>query len=125
MAKAKKKVARPPHKAPAKAKEQSEGRRSSGQKTFDNTNRGALFLNDKDGNDARPDYTGTVDVKVPDDASPGDLVKFRVAGWTKTPNSGGDDFLSLSLQEADKQGSNKKGSSKKKDSEDDDKEADD
>lgn len=29
---------------------------------YDNTNRGALFRNDKDGNEKRPDYTGKINV---------------------------------------------------------------
>lgn len=113
MAAKTKKPARPAHKAPVRAQEQKGRPEKSGggKKSFDNTNRGALFLNDKDGNDARPDYTGILDIDVGD----GKVVKFRVAGWIKTPNSGGDDYLSLSIQKADQQGSNKK----KKDAEED------
>lgn len=106
---AKKKVSRPAHKAPARAPEEKDGpKKGKGTKSYDNTNRGALFLNDKDGNEARPDYTGTVDLEIPADVKSGDVVKFRIAGWTKTPNAGGDDFLSLNFQKADKQGSNTK-----------------
>jgi hypothetical protein len=107
----KKKVSRPAHTPPKRAKEQDKGGRSSGggKKGFDNKNRGALFLNDKDGNDARPDYTGIADIEITKDMKPGSVVKFRLAGWSKTPNSGGADYLSLSIQKADKQGSNRKG----------------
>lgn len=106
--KKKKAVARPGHKAPEKAPEQK-GRGSGGErKEFDNTNRGALFLNDKEGNDARPDYTGIADVVVPEGAKAGDVVKLRIAGWIKQPKSGGDDYLSLNFQKADTQGSNRK-----------------
>lgn len=112
MAKAKK-VSRPPHKAPARAKEEK-GRKGGKGKPFDNTNRGALFQNDKDGNEKRPDYTGIVDIKIPDDVEPGDVVKFRLAGWERESKSG-DTYLSLQIQKADKQGNGRR----HKDEEDD------
>lgn len=104
----KKKVARPGHKAPAKAPEQKKGKGGGGGKQFDNTNRGALFLNDKDGNEARPDYTGVADIEIPEGAKAGDVVKFRIAGWQRQPKNGGNDYLSINIQKADTQGSNRK-----------------
>lgn len=98
-----KKVSRPKHTPPAKAQEQEPGKKG---KQFDNTNRGALFANDKQGNENRPDFTGIVDIEIPEGVSPGDIVKFRLAGWEKTAQSSGDTFLSLQVQKADTQGGN-------------------
>lgn len=89
---------RPPHKAPAKAPQETGGRRSGGngggQKKFDDTDRGVLFENDKEGNEARPDVTGKITIKIPDGASAGDVVEFRLAGWKK-PYGDGQELLSL------------------------------
>lgn len=109
-----KKVSRPKHSPPKRAQEQESGKsgKPGGRKEFDNTNRGALFQNDKDGNEKRPDYTGIVDVVIPDDVEIGDLVKFRLAGWEREDRNG-NTYLSLTIQKADKQGSNKGGGKKK------------
>jgi hypothetical protein len=60
---------------------------------YDNTNRGALFKNDrKETGDARPDYTGKLDVN-------GET--FYVSGWVKEIKNGeraGQKFLSLAIQ---------------------------
>ena len=110
---AKKKVKRPAHKAPAKAQEEKGSGRGSnrgsggGKKSFDNTNRGALFPNDKDGNEKRPDHTGIADIEIPEGCKPGQVVKFRLAGWERESQNG-DPYLSLTIQKADKQGSNRK-----------------
>lgn len=60
---------------------------------YDNRNRGNLFRNDKGGNDARPDYRGSLDV---------DGVQYWVSAWIKVagPNSKtpGQKFLSLSIE---------------------------
>jgi len=99
---AKKKPSRPAHKSPAKAPEQSE---KGGKKTYDNTNRGALFVNDKDGNESRPDYTGILDVEIPEKVAAGEVVKFRLAGWVKESKSSGEEFVSLVVSVAgDKSG---------------------
>jgi hypothetical protein len=58
---------------------------------YDNTNTFVLFKNDKDGNEARPDYTGTVELEGGK--------KLRLAAWVKTPKSGGEDFLSGRVSE--------------------------
>ena len=55
---------------------------------YDNTNRGALFKNDKQGVENRPDYTGTLDVAG---------AAHKVAGWVKKSKKG-DTYLSLAIQ---------------------------
>lgn len=54
---------------------------------YDNELRGSLFKNDKEGNDARPDYTGTVQV---------DGKEYRLAAWIKEAASG-KKYMSLKL----------------------------
>ena len=64
---------------------------------YDNTNRGALFRNDKQGNDKRPDYKGKLNVTVgegPEKIS----VDFRLSGWLKTSKDGQTKFLSLQAE---------------------------
>lgn len=56
---------------------------------YDNTNRGALFPNDKDGNDKRPDFTGTVNV---------DGRELRLAAW-KAEAKSGTKYLQLKVSE--------------------------
>lgn len=91
-----KKVARPPHKAPAKAAEQPEGKKKGGKPgSFDDTNRGVLFTNDKDGNDRRPDYTGKATIQIGKEKR-----VFRISAWSKESQSG-TSFLSLNFQEPD------------------------
>lgn len=98
----KKKSSRPAHTPPKRAKEEKSSSRG-GKQGFDNTNRGALFPNDKDGNEKRPDHTGTFDIKIPDGCKPGQVVKFRVAGWERESKNG-NAYLSCTIQKADKQG---------------------
>lgn len=110
-----KKASRPPHRAPAKAPEQETKRGGQkGGKPFDNTNRGVLFPNDKEGNEKRPDYTGNADIQIPDGAKPGQVIKFRLSGWVKEYSGG--KLLSLTIQKADKQFASK---GKKSDEDDD------
>ena len=56
---------------------------------FDNTNRGALFRNDKQGNEKRPDYKGKLNVGG---------VDYRISGWLKTSKDGQTKFLSLQAE---------------------------
>lgn len=56
---------------------------------FDNTNRGALFRNDKQGNEKRPDYKGKVNVGGTD---------YRVSGWLRQSKDGQTKFLSLQVE---------------------------
>ena len=46
---------------------------------YDNELRGSLFKNDKDGNEARPDYTGTCQIGG---------VEYRMAAWIKESKAG-------------------------------------
>lgn len=56
---------------------------------FDNTNKGTLFKNDKGGNEARPDYTGNLNVEGKE---------YRLAAWIKVSQRTGQKFLSLNVQ---------------------------
>lgn len=62
---------------------------SAQTKVYDNTNRGVLFANDKDGNDSRPDFTGKINV---------DGVEKRLAAWTQFSDKVGE-FLSIRVSE--------------------------
>lgn len=68
---------------------------------YDNTNRGALFKNDKKESDNHPDYTGSIDVNGQD---------FWLSAWLKTSESGRK-YMSLSVKpkEAPKQAEAPKG----------------
>lgn len=55
---------------------------------YDNTNRGALFKNNKGENPKRPDYTGELNV---------DGVDFRLSGWVRESKQGRK-FVSLSVE---------------------------
>lgn len=55
---------------------------------YSNTNRIVLFKNDKDGNESRPDMTGTLDVEG---------VEYRVSVWRRESASG-NVFLSGQIQ---------------------------
>lgn len=57
--------------------------------TYDNTNKGVLFRNDKKGNDKAPDYTGKLNVQGKD---------WALAAWVKESKAG-TKFLSMSLSE--------------------------
>lgn len=60
---------------------------------YDNTNTGSLFRNDKDGNEKRPDYRGSINCGG---------VEYWVSGWIREagPNTkrAGEKFLSLALE---------------------------
>jgi uncharacterized protein (DUF736 family) len=55
---------------------------------FDNTNRGALFKNDKEGNENRPDYKGPMNVNGEE---------WQIAAWLKTDRNG-KKFMSVTIQ---------------------------
>lgn len=61
-------------------------------KEFDNTNRGALFKNDKEGNEKRPDYAGPLDVEG---------TEYRAAAWLRDKKDGSGKFLSLQIEKKD------------------------
>lgn len=56
--------------------------------TYDNTNRGALFKNDKKESDKHPDYKGNLDV---------DGVDHWIDAWVKTAESGRK-YMSISIK---------------------------
>ena len=58
---------------------------------FDNTNKGALFKNDRKNGDADPDYRGTINV---------DGRELWVSAWVKT-SAKGVRFMSLALKPKD------------------------
>jgi len=55
---------------------------------YDNTNSGALFKNDKKGNEKAPDYAGKINV---------DGKEMRLAAWIREGKSG--KFMSLKVSE--------------------------
>ena len=65
------------------------------EKQYDNTNQGALFVNDKGGNDKRPDKTGKLTIKV-EDFQPDDdgNVTIFLAAWVRESDRVGE-YLSL------------------------------
>lgn len=58
-------------------------------KAFDNTNRGALFINDKKESDNHPDLSGKIDING---------VEYWLSGWTKKTETGKFKVLSLSVK---------------------------
>lgn len=60
---------------------------------YDNTNSGALFKNDKQGNDNWPDYRGQINVNGED---------FWISAWLKTSKKDGKKYMSLAIQANDK-----------------------
>lgn len=68
---------------------------------FDNTNRGALFKNDRKQRDNQPDYTGKVELGDDVIAAAQAGKPIYVSGWIKKINTGqrkGENMLSLSIQ---------------------------
>jgi uncharacterized protein (DUF736 family) len=55
---------------------------------YDNNMRGVLFKNTRKTKDSQPDYRGSCEIEG---------VEYWIAGWRKTPKSGGDSFLSLAF----------------------------
>jgi len=62
--------------------------------SYDNTNRGVLFTNDRKKNPKSPDREGEIDV---------DGKKYRLAGWIKESNAG-KKFLSLKIEPKERDG---------------------
>lgn len=67
-------------------------------RTYDNTNRGMLTRNDKQGNESRPDYRGSINVAG---------VEYWLSAWIKEGREGtkleGQKYMSLSVQPKDAQ----------------------
>ena len=61
--------------------------------TYDNTNRGALFKNDRKTKDTQPGYTGSLNV---------DGVEYFLDAWVKDGKNGSK-FFSVSVKRKDKQ----------------------
>ena len=61
--------------------------------TYDNTNRGVLFRNDKRETDNHPEYTGKIDVNG---------TEYRLAAWVKESSKDGKKFFSLAVSEFQK-----------------------
>lgn len=64
---------------------------------YDNNNSGALFKNDKQGVETRPDYRGQINV---------DGTDYWLSSWLKKDKNG-NTFMSLSVQSKDAQGKSK------------------
>ena len=68
---------------------------------YDETNRFTLFKNDKQGNEARPDYTGKINV---------DGRELKLSAWIKKSNDGTKTFMSGTVQEPYNQQGGQQGS---------------
>lgn len=62
---------------------------------YDNTNRGALFKNDKEGNEKRPDYRGNALIECPCCGSKSEM---KVSSWLREKRDGSGKFLSMSYE---------------------------
>ena len=61
--------------------------------TYDNTNRGSLFKNDKKTEEKHPDLSGSINI---------DGTEYWISGWSKVSKSG-QKFLSLSVRQKQEQ----------------------
>jgi hypothetical protein len=59
--------------------------------TYDNTNKGSLFKNDKGDNPKRPDYQGKINI---------DGAEFKLSAWLQTPKNGGAKYMALKVSDA-------------------------
>ena len=64
---------------------------------YDNTNSGALFVNDRRTKPNHPNFTGSCTIKTPD----GELVEYWVSGWEKSGKKG--PFVSLAFEQKEKE----------------------
>jgi len=63
--------------------------RSKTMSDYDNNMSGVLFKNDKEGNEARPDYTGKCEING---------VEYWISSWIKTGKQSGNNFMSLAFK---------------------------
>lgn len=61
---------------------------------YDNTNRGVLFKNNKDGNDRKPDYKGSLNVGG---------VEYSIVAWLQQKKNGTGKFMSLKVEKREQQ----------------------
>lgn len=66
--------------------------------SYDNTNRGALFKNDRKESDSHPDLSGKINV---------DGKEYWLSGWTKRNEDGSFKVLSLSVKAKEERGSDR------------------
>ena len=73
---------------------------------FDNSNRGVLFINEKDGNPKRPDFRGSVTIVVPvdevlvsDDGKTATVGRY-ISAWQDV-SSKGTNYLSIQVGDID------------------------
>lgn len=59
---------------------------------YDNTNSGALFINDRRTKPTQPNFKGSCVIKTPD----GELIEYWVSGWEKSGKKG--PFVSLAFE---------------------------
>ena len=62
---------------------------------YDNTNRGALFKNERKETDSHPDLSGSINI---------DGTEYWLSGWTKRNDDGTFKVLSLSVKPKERQG---------------------
>lgn len=61
---------------------------------YDNTNTGILFKNDKDGNEKRPDYKGSINIEGKE---------YKLSAWIRTKKDGSGKFMSMKAEAKDQQ----------------------
>lgn len=72
---------------------------------YDNTNSGALFKNDKKGNEKRPDYRGTLNVGG---------TEYWISGWMRDSKAGAK-YMQLAVQAKGAEGAPQKKAQKTED----------
>ena len=58
--------------------------------TYDNTNKGSLFKNDKGDNPKRPDYQGKINIGG---------IEYKLSAWLQTPKNGGDKYMAIKVSD--------------------------
>lgn len=76
----------------------------SEKKTFDNTNRGALFLNDRKEQDSHPDLKGSINV---------DGKEYWLSAWNRDTAKGRVISISVQAKDSPRQGAAKAGEAKR------------